>query len=68
MPLYDYRCTECGHRFELLRTISEKDTATCSRCGGKVSRVYEGRCAFGRQSTGSGCSGDCKGCSGCGGH
>ena len=39
MPLYDYRCTECGHRFELLRSISERDTAVCEKCGGKLERI-----------------------------
>lgn len=65
MPLYDYRCTECDHRFEQLRSISQKDEATCPKCGGKVKRVYEGKCAFGAKAGGSGCSGNCSGCSGC---
>ncbi|MCU0242513.1 MAG: zinc ribbon domain-containing protein [Vicinamibacteria bacterium] len=34
MPLYEYRCPECGHRFELLTTISEGHrNQTCPQCG-----------------------------------
>ena len=65
MPLYDYRCTACGHRFELLRSISERDTAVCEKCGERVERVYQGKCAFG--ATKGGCGGNCAGCSGCSG-
>lgn len=65
MPLYEYRCTVCGHRFELLRSIAERDSAVCVKCGGKVGRVWQGSCAFGAPK--SGCSGNCAGCHGCGG-
>ena len=37
MPLYEYRCTACGHRFELLRSISQRDEAVCEKCGEKLS-------------------------------
>lgn len=69
MPVYDYKCAQCGHRFELLRSISRRDEAACPRCGGAVMRVYEGKWAMGRPSAAGGCScgGNCKGCSGCGG-
>ena len=33
MPLYEYACAECGHRFEILRRIGEgSDDLTCPRC------------------------------------
>ncbi len=69
MPVYDYKCAKCGHRFELLRSISQRDDAACPRCGSAVMRVYEGKWALGKPSAGGGCScgGNCKGCSGCGG-
>ena len=67
MPLYDYKCTVCGHRFEQLRSLSNRDTAVCEKCGAKVERVYQGKCAFGAQkASGGGCGGNCSGCSGCG--
>ena len=67
MPIYDYKCAACGHRFELLRSISNRDEAVCPRCGGKVTRVYEGKWATGKRSGGCSCGGNCQGCSGCGG-
>jgi putative FmdB family regulatory protein len=35
MPIYEYRCAKCGHRFEhLARTLA--DTAkTCPKCGAR---------------------------------
>ena len=66
MPLYDYRCTGCGHRFELMTSISRRDEATCPKCGGSVQRVYQGKCAFGATGRKEGCSGSCAGCKGCG--
>lgn len=65
MPLYEYKCTECGRRFEALRSIDRRDDVACDKCGAKVVRVYQGRCAFGAPKGGSGCSGNCSGCSGC---
>ncbi len=65
MPLYEYRCTQCGHRFELLRSIAHRDDTVCEKCGAKVERVYQGRCAFGAVKGGGGCSGNCAGCAGC---
>jgi putative FmdB family regulatory protein len=33
MPLYEYQCTECGHRFEVLQRMGEgADGLTCPRC------------------------------------
>ncbi|WP_020167503.1 MULTISPECIES: FmdB family zinc ribbon protein [Methylotenera] len=32
MPIYDFQCTSCGHKLELLRKISDPSTATCPNC------------------------------------
>lgn len=65
MPLYLYRCRECGKRFEKLVSIAERENVKCESCGGGVERVYEGSCAFGKKA-GGGCSGkSCACCSGC---
>ena len=72
MPSYDYKCRNCGHRFELFTSISRRDSAVCPKCGGEVSRVYEGKWTAlikGGASQG-GCScgkGGCAGCQGCAG-
>jgi len=33
MPIYEYRCRKCGHKFELIRKLSDVDSAAkCPRC------------------------------------
>lgn len=32
MPIYDFQCTNCGHKLELLRKISDASTTTCPNC------------------------------------
>jgi putative FmdB family regulatory protein len=33
MPLYEYQCANCAHRFEMLRPMSQADSpAACPRC------------------------------------
>lgn len=33
MPLYDYRCPYCEHRFEEVRSIQLRHVADCPECG-----------------------------------
>jgi putative FmdB family regulatory protein len=33
MPIYEYRCAECGHQGEFLQKISEPPLSTCPACG-----------------------------------
>ena len=65
MPIYDFRCKKCGHRFEVLTSISRMDQVVCEKCGAKVERVYQGKCNFGANAVGSGCTGNCGSCPGC---
>ena len=65
MPIYDFRCKKCGHRFEVLTSISKMDEVVCEKCGAKVERVYQGTCNFGANAVGSGCTGNCGSCPGC---
>lgn len=32
MPIYDFQCTSCGHKLELLRKISDSSTTVCPNC------------------------------------
>jgi putative FmdB family regulatory protein len=34
MPLYEYRCEACEHRFELIQKYSDQPVAVCPSCGG----------------------------------
>jgi putative FmdB family regulatory protein len=34
MPLYEYQCAKCGHRFEVLQRMGESgESLTCPECG-----------------------------------
>ena len=33
MPLYEYRCKDCGHEFEELVPFSRADQVVCENCG-----------------------------------
>ena len=33
MPLYEYRCTKCGHRFEKIQSFSADPEKVCPKCG-----------------------------------
>ena len=40
MPTYEYRCTHCGHRFDIFQRIDEEHLRTCERCGGELRKVF----------------------------
>lgn len=33
MPIFDFECRKCGHKFDLMISNSEKDKAKCPQCG-----------------------------------
>lgn len=39
MPIYGYRCGNCGHQFEILQRMSDEPLKTCPKCQGKLSKV-----------------------------
>lgn len=39
MPLYEYLCEKCGHRFEKIQKFSDKMLKKCPECGGKIEQV-----------------------------
>jgi putative FmdB family regulatory protein len=39
MPLYEYKCENCGDVFELIQKFSDVPTAIHEKCGGKVNRL-----------------------------
>ena len=39
MPLYEYQCDACGHRFEVIRKFSDSPLETCPKCGGAVRKL-----------------------------
>ena len=39
MPLYEYECKKCHHRFEKIQKFSDKMVKTCPDCGGPVEQT-----------------------------
>ena len=39
MPLYEYECDACGHRFEVIQKYSDPPVETCPSCGSKVHKL-----------------------------
>jgi putative FmdB family regulatory protein len=39
MPLYEYLCKKCGHRFERIQKFSDAPVKKCPECGGVVEQV-----------------------------
>ncbi len=39
MPLYEYECQACGHRFERIRKFADPPLETCPQCGGAIEKL-----------------------------
>lgn len=40
MPTYSYKCTECGHAFDIVQSISDSTLTACPNCGGTLRKVF----------------------------
>ena len=40
MPLYEYQCEACAHRFEKIVQYSDPPIDTCPVCGGTVKKLF----------------------------
>ena len=39
MPLYEYECDVCAHRFELIQKFTDPPPAACPKCGSAVTKL-----------------------------
>jgi len=39
MPIYEYQCEKCGHRFEKIQKFSDPPLESCPKCGGAVQKL-----------------------------
>ncbi len=39
MPIYEYECDKCGHRFEKIQKFSDPPVEICEKCGGAVHKM-----------------------------
>ena len=47
MPIYGYRCTNCGHQFEIQQRMADEPLKVCPECQGKLTKlVYPTGIAF----------------------
>lgn len=75
MPLYEYYCSDCQSKFELLVNYKHADDVVCMKCRSeKVRRLlsifaaprgYSGEVSFGDDSSDTGDGGCCGGACGC---
>lgn len=40
MPIYEYKCQQCGTQFEKRQSVSDKPLATCEKCHGKLEKQW----------------------------
>lgn len=38
MPIYGYRCTNCGHELEVLQSMRDAPLTVCEACGGRLQK------------------------------
>ncbi|HEV7238212.1 MAG TPA: FmdB family zinc ribbon protein [Thermoanaerobaculia bacterium] len=39
MPIYEYQCSQCKERQEIIQRISEAPLAHCPQCGGEMKKL-----------------------------
>ncbi|HMK44594.1 MAG TPA: FmdB family zinc ribbon protein [Dissulfurispiraceae bacterium] len=39
MPVYEYGCQQCGHRFDIMQKFSDEPLAECPQCGGPLKKL-----------------------------
>jgi putative FmdB family regulatory protein len=40
VPTYQYACTECGERLEVVQKFTDDPLTVCSACGGKLRKLF----------------------------
>lgn len=40
MPTYAYRCSDCGHAFDIYQSFSDSALTECPECGGTLRKVF----------------------------
>ena len=39
MPIYGYKCDQCGHQLEVLQSLSAEPLRVCPECGGPLRKL-----------------------------
>jgi putative FmdB family regulatory protein len=46
MPIYEYECGKCGHKFDRIEPFDSQSRRKCPVCGGKAERVFPSGVGF----------------------
>ncbi|MEK7847014.1 MAG: zinc ribbon domain-containing protein [Nitrospinota bacterium] len=56
MPIYEYRCSKCNGRFEIMHLSSKIEGASCPKCGSdKTEKLMSSFAAVGSSSASDSC-------------
>jgi putative FmdB family regulatory protein len=39
VPIYEYRCTKCGHLIEIIQKLSDRPLRKCPACSGRLEKL-----------------------------
>ena len=53
MPIYEYRCPDCGHEFDALQKVSDAPLTDCPSCAGTGLKKLISRTSFALKGGGS---------------
>jgi putative FmdB family regulatory protein len=40
MPIYEYKCLDCGSQFEKMQKVSDSPLTVCEKCSGKLEKQW----------------------------
>ncbi len=40
MPIYEYKCLDCGVNLEKMQKVSDEPLTVCEKCGGKLEKQW----------------------------
>jgi putative FmdB family regulatory protein len=40
MPVYEFKCDQCGHKFETFKHVDNRNDANCPLCGKPARRLF----------------------------
>lgn len=40
MPIYEYKCQQCGAHYEVRQSVSDSPLTTCEKCHGKLEKQW----------------------------
>ena len=40
MPIYEYKCQQCGAHFETRQSVSDEPLTTCEKCHGRLEKQW----------------------------